>query len=297
MNQDELVAFLMIVNCKSISLASKKLYISQPALSNRLRSLEEKLGYPLIQRKKGGHELMLTEEGKAFIPLARKSQQLWMKAQTIPEQMNQNVLRIVATSSIANYLFPNVIKEYLKKEKNTSIRITTCHSEAGYKSVEDGSADIAIISQDVYGDTLETSPAYRTNMVCVSGSKSNLPEIVDINSLSPEKEIQVPWFTDYDNWRRNTVPFISKPHVFVGSMGLMESLLNDDFWCLMPSAIAYRLKRKDVKISKISSQTPDQYVFFLKKQGQPTDAMRLFFKCLDKELSSIQGTISYLKNI
>ena len=78
MNQDELVAFLMIVNCKSISLASKKLYISQPALSNRLRSLEEKLGYPLIQRKKGGHELMLTEEGKAFIPLARKSQQLWI---------------------------------------------------------------------------------------------------------------------------------------------------------------------------------------------------------------------------
>ena len=297
MNQEELVAFLMIVNCKNISLAAKKLYISQPALSNRLRSLEEKLGYSLIERKKGGHELTLTNEGKAFIPLARKSQQLWMKAQTIPEQINQNVLRIVATSSIANYIFPNVIKEYVKAETNSAIRITTCHSEIGYKSIEDGSADIAIISQDVYSNSLETSPAYRTNMVCVSGIKSNFKKVVDINTLSPQKEIQVPWFTDYDNWRRNTIPITSKPHIFVGSMGLMEELLNDDYWCLMPSAIAHRLKRKDVIISKIDNAPPDQYVFFLKKPGQITDAMRIFFSYLDRELSSIEGTFSYLKNI
>ena len=297
MNQEELVAFLMIVNCKNISLAAKKLYISQPALSNRLRALEEKLGYSLIERKKGGHELMLTEEGKAFIPLARKSQQLWMKAQTIPEQMNQNVLRIAVTSSVANYILPNVIKEYIKTEKSSAIRISTCHSEIAYKNIEDGSADIAIISQDLYGDYLETSPAYRTNMVCVSGNNSEFEKVVDINSLNPEKEIQVPWFTDYDNWRRNTLPITSKPHIFVGSMGLMEELINEDYWCLMPSAIAYRLRRKDIRISKINNAPPDQYIYFLKKQGQMTDAMHLFFTLLDKELSSIEGTISFLKNI
>ena len=43
MNQEELLAFLMIVNCKSFSLAAEKLYISQPTLSNRLPSLDEKL--------------------------------------------------------------------------------------------------------------------------------------------------------------------------------------------------------------------------------------------------------------
>lgn len=287
----------MIVNCKSISLAAEKLYISQPALSNRLRSLEEKLGYSLIHRKKGGHYLMLTDEGKAFIPIARKSQQLWMKAQTIPEQMKQDTLRVVSVSSVSNYIFPNVIRSYLEKENRSSLSVLTGHSEDGYKSVEDGTADLAFITPDVYGDTLETSPAYRTKMVCVSGSESKLESVIDITTLLPENEIQIPWFPDYDNWRINTVPLESNPHILVGSMGLMESLINGAYWCLMPSTIAHRLRKKDVIISKISNPPPDQYVFYLKRQGPMSESMRLFLECLHVELSSIEGTTSYLKNV
>ena len=291
------MAFLMIVNCKSISQAAEKLYVSQPALSNRLRSLEEKLGYSLIQRKKGAHELVLTDEGKAFIPIARESQQLWMRAQTILEKTDRNILRVVSVASISAYILPNVIKEYLKKENDTSLRVLNCSSEAGYKNVESGMADLAIITSDVYGNTLKTSPAYRTRMVCVSGSKSQFPPIVDINTLSPEKEIQTPWFPDYDNWRANTVPLVSKPHILVGSMGLMESLICDDYWCLMPCTIAHRLGRKDINISEINNPPPDQHVFYVKRQGEMTDSMRLFLECLDRELSLITGTTSYLGDI
>lgn len=296
MNQEELMAFLMIVNCKSISLAAEKLYISQPALSNRLRSLEEKLGYSLIERKKGGHYLTLTDEGRAFIPIARKSQQLWMKAQTIPEQINQNVLRVVSVSSISNYIFPGVIHAYLEKEGASSLRVLTSHSESAYRSVEEGTADLAIITLDMYGDTLETFPAYRTRMVCVSGSKSRLPSTVEIGELAPEKEIQVPWFTDYDNWRRNTVPLASTPRILAESMGLMESLIDDDCWCLMPATIAHRLGRRDVKISKITNPPPDQHVFCVTRQGQMSDPMRLFLECMHEELAAIKWTTSYLKN-
>lgn len=295
MNQDELIAFLMIVNCNNISLAAEKLYISQPALSNRLRSLEEKLGYPLIHRKKGGHNLMLTDEGKAFIPIARKSQLLWANAQRIPEQINQNILRIASVSSITTYILPNVIRAYLKTGANASLRVLTCHSEEGCKSVEAGTADLAIISPDIYGNTLETLPAYKTKMVCVSGIKSNLPKVIDISTLIPEKEIQVPWFPDYDNWRRNTVPLVSKPYIFAGSMELMENLIDDDYWCLMPSAIAYHLRRKDVTISKISVPPPEQHVFCLKRQGPMSDSMCSFLGCFHQELATIKDTTSYLK--
>lgn len=297
MNQEELMAFLMIVNCKSISLAAEKLYISQPALSNRLRSLEEKLGYSLFTRKKGGHNLLLTEEGKSFIPIARKSQQLWLKAQNIPDQINQNVLRISATTSISHYILPNVVQAFLKKGLNISLRIYTCNSEVSYKRVVDGTVDLALLSPEVYENTLETYPAYRTKMVCVSGINSGLGKLVDINNLTPEKEIQVPWFPDYDSWRRNSLPIQSNPHILVGSMGLMESFLNEDFWCLMPSTIATRLNRKDCIISDLVNPPPDQCVFFLKKQGEINDTMRLFLSCLNDELSSIKGTTSYLKNI
>lgn len=211
--------------------------------------------------------------------------------------MNKNLLRVVTISSIANYILPNVIRSYLKKGSGSSLRVLTARSENAYKSIEEGGADLAIIAPDVYGDTLETSPAYRTKMVCVSGSKSGLAPTVDITALLPEKEIQVPWFPDYDNWRRNTVPLVSDPHILVGSMGLMESLIDDDYWCLMPSAIAYRLRRKDVVISNLVNPPPDQYVFYLKRQGEMPKSMRLFLDCLHEELSTIKGTTSYLKNV
>lgn len=297
MNQEELMAFLMIVNCKSISLAAEKLYISQPTLSNRLRSLEDKLGYALINRKKGGHYLTLTEAGKSFIPLARKTQQLWMDAQAIPEQLNRNSLRVVAINSVASYILPGAIQAYLQHENAASMRVLTCHSEDGYKLVEAGGADLAIISPDIYGDTVETSPVYRTKMVCVSGTESHLPPVVDIPSLVPEKEIQVPWFPDYDNWRRNTVLLPSNPHILVGTMSIMESLINGDHWCMMPAAIARRLHRQDICISQIADPPPDQHVFYLKRQGDMTDSMRLFLQCLHRELTLCKDTVSYLENL
>ena len=297
MNQEELLAFLMIVNCKSFSMAAEKLYISQPTLSNRLRSLEEKLGYPLINRKKGGHYLTLTDAGKSFIPIARKTQQLWMDAQGIPEQLNRNVLRVMAVNSIATYILPNVTRAYLQQSGACALRVLTCHSEEGYQAVETGSADLAIISPELYGGLVETAPAYRTKMVCVSGAGSGLPEMVDIAALTPEKEIQVPWFPDYDNWRRNTVALPSCSNILVGTMSVMESLIDEDHWCLMPAAIAGRLGRGDITISQIADPPPDQQVFYLKRRGDMTEAMELFLRCLHQELASLAGTESYLRNI
>lgn len=297
MNQEELLAFLMIVNYQSFSQAAEKLFISQPTLSNRLRSLEEKLGYPLVNRKKGGHYLTLTPEGKSFLPIARKTQQLWMDAQVIPKQLNQNILRVMAINSIATYVLPNVISAYLQHPESAALQVLNCHSEEGYRAVETAEADLAIISPELYGGLVETSPAYRTKMVCVSGGDSGLPEVVDISSLVPENEIQVPWFPDYDTWRRNTVALPYSSNILVGNMRVMESRIDSDHWCMMPAAIAHRLDRKDITISQIADPPPDLQVFYLKRRGEMTDSMRLFLQCLHRELSGLNGTESYLQNL
>jgi hypothetical protein len=178
-----------------------------------------------------------------------------------------------------------------------ALRVLTCHSEEGYQAVETGAADLAIISPELYGGRVETAPAYRTKMVCVSGKLSNLTDVVDTASLIPENEIQVPWFPDYDNWRRNTVSLPSCSNILVGTMSVMESLIDTDRWCLMPAAIAGRLSRKDITISQIADPPPDQQVFYLKRRGDMTDSMSIFLRCLHKELTTLAGTESYLRNL
>ena len=50
--------------------ASEKLYISQPAVTQQVKKLEEELGFPLFNRDK--HHVSLTVQGEIFLPAARK---------------------------------------------------------------------------------------------------------------------------------------------------------------------------------------------------------------------------------
>lgn len=63
----EIEAFLAVVRLGSITAAAQAIFITQPALSRRLQTLEEELGYPLFRRGKGQRNIQLTEEGKAFV--------------------------------------------------------------------------------------------------------------------------------------------------------------------------------------------------------------------------------------
>lgn len=68
MNIDYLEAFMYVVQLESIHKAAKALYLSQPTVTARIKTLERDLDIELFLRK--GRSLTLTEEGKAFIPYA-----------------------------------------------------------------------------------------------------------------------------------------------------------------------------------------------------------------------------------
>ena len=75
----EILAFLEICRCKSISKAAEKLFISQSSLSTKIRILERNLGYSLFIRGKGSRSVMLTDKGEKFLGLAVKYQEILEK--------------------------------------------------------------------------------------------------------------------------------------------------------------------------------------------------------------------------
>jgi DNA-binding transcriptional LysR family regulator len=59
--------FITIATCKNFSIAAKQLNVSAPYVTQRLRSIEEKLGLILIERQ--GRQLKITEHGKILIDM------------------------------------------------------------------------------------------------------------------------------------------------------------------------------------------------------------------------------------
>ena len=66
MNLRQLHVFASVVKHMSVSLAAEELFITQPAVSQQIRGLEEQLGLKLFERTPNG--LLLTEAGEAIHP-------------------------------------------------------------------------------------------------------------------------------------------------------------------------------------------------------------------------------------
>lgn len=75
MNLEQLRYFLTIYESLSLNIAAKQLYISQPALSKSLQTMEQELGTKLFIRNKKG--LYPTEAGKIFFESSTSILQLY----------------------------------------------------------------------------------------------------------------------------------------------------------------------------------------------------------------------------
>jgi LysR family transcriptional regulator, transcriptional activator of the cysJI operon len=119
MNFSFLKAFYHVAECKSFTLASKKLNLSQPTLSLQVQGLEKCYGLPLIKRHQKRFEL--TEEGKLVFSYARSIFSMVTDLENAIEDLGARGLKIGSTPTLAHYIMPNIIR--VLKEGNPRLKI------------------------------------------------------------------------------------------------------------------------------------------------------------------------------
>lgn len=107
MNIADLQSFLAVVELHSISLAAKKLHITQPALSKRIRKLESEWNTQLFISS--GLRTELTDKGKQLLPYVR--QMVYLSHELISstgtdKKKPQLLLNIGTTVYIAQTIIP-----------------------------------------------------------------------------------------------------------------------------------------------------------------------------------------------
>lgn len=187
MKLSQLNYFSEICNCGSITKASEKLFISQPALTHAIQDLETEFGVTLLIRKKTG--ITLTNEGKVFLAEAQKV----LKASDELTETMANITQSskslrVGISILTAKLYPNLINDYMKTHPYISVKGYAFGSAELRKYVESENLDIAISgalpgnSSDLNGiftsKTLLTSESlFWTNI----NNPLSVKEMIDIN--------------------------------------------------------------------------------------------------------------------
>jgi DNA-binding transcriptional LysR family regulator len=155
---NQIETFLAVLTYGGFHKAAEALRVSQPAVSARIRALEESLGVTLFARD--GNSLSLSPAGKALRPQAEQLlRQVALARQVVNEQRASEAgsLRIAAALSICTYFLPDVLKDYQAANPKVLVTLRSGNSMEVLKMVLDGEADIGVARSLLHPEVETTS--------------------------------------------------------------------------------------------------------------------------------------------
>jgi DNA-binding transcriptional LysR family regulator len=140
--------FLTVVNEKSFSKASAKLGISQPAVTQQIKFIEEYLDTQIVERKKNG--IRLTKEGEMLYSIASKLERSITNAEKeLLKIINKKLTFIIGASfTIGNYILPNCLNSIKDSIKN-EVMVNVDTTENTMEQLLDKKIDIALVEKQV----------------------------------------------------------------------------------------------------------------------------------------------------
>ncbi len=173
MNLKSLKIFCDIVARRSFSRAAEENGISQSGASQVVSQLEARLGVQLIERSK--RPLSPTHEGQVFFDGCRKLiaryDALEDEVRTLHEEVAGRV-RVAAIYSVGLNLMSRYVQEFMGRHPRANVRLEYLHPDRVVESVEQGQADIGIVSYPRSTRALEAEP-WREEpivLVCAPGN-------------------------------------------------------------------------------------------------------------------------------
>lgn len=140
-NIDHVISFIYIHRFKSFHKAAKKLYITQPSLSSRIKTLEKNLGVKLFNRST--RVIELTEDGETFLPYANQILNSYLKAK-MSLSKSSYTLTIGSIISVSMSFLPKMVYDFQQINKHTSIEIITAKTVSITEKLLKGECQIAI---------------------------------------------------------------------------------------------------------------------------------------------------------
>ena len=149
----KLQTFLMVTKEKSFSKASVKLGISQPAVTQQIKFIEDYLDTKIVQRKKNG--ILLTKEGEDLYRIAKRLEKAIENSEKeLISIINKEFTFVIGSSNaIGNYVLPNYIAE-IKKRIDNEVHMNVDKSSNIIDALEDKKIDLALIESPVFRDDI-----------------------------------------------------------------------------------------------------------------------------------------------
>lgn len=233
-NLDLYRVFYTVAKCGSLTRAAEELYISQPAVSQSVKQLENQLGVSLFKRTHRGMELS-DNGGKLIFKEVERALELFNEAENRIEQTKQDAtgtIRIGASDTIFEYFLADKIVDYHERFPAVKIELMADFTPDTIEKLKANRCDVAFVNLPIEIDAelhLEENCA-RLNDIFIA---SNTFKELSGSTISLDKLKKYPLIVMDKNTvaRRTLEAFLRSvgvelsPAIEVGSWDLMKRLV------------------------------------------------------------------------
>ena len=149
MQVETLKIFCDLVETKSFSQAAEVNFVTQSAVSQQVRGLEEKFRRRLLERLRGGREVCLTEDGQAFYEECRSVLDAYsrleerMRTQT---GMVSGTVRVATVYSVGLHELPPAVRRFMALYPEAKIDLEYSRTTRIVRDVLAGAVDLGIVA-------------------------------------------------------------------------------------------------------------------------------------------------------
>lgn len=176
MQIETLKVFCDLVDLQSFSLAAERNFITQSAVSQQIRALEDKFKRRLLERVRGRREVKLTTSGEVFY---REAKNVLAAYDQLQESLRGLVGKIGGTVKVATvysvglHELPTKVREFMTKFPAAKIDMEYSRTTRVVRDVLNGTVELGIVAypEPRRGLTIALMPENRLVLVCPNGHK------------------------------------------------------------------------------------------------------------------------------
>lgn len=162
--------FISVVDSESMTGAAKKLFVSQPSVSQTIRELENHYNIRLFERL--SKKLYLTEEGKKFLSYARYIVSSFDEMEEkMKQSLESSILKVGASVTVGTYILSPLCENFLKLNPNIGVEAVVDNTRVIEDMVLKSQIDFGLVEGPIHSKDIISKPFMKDELILVCGNK------------------------------------------------------------------------------------------------------------------------------
>ncbi len=167
----QLEIFIAVAETAQVTKASKKLFVTQSAVSMALAELENQLGGSLFDRH--GRSLLLNARGRYLLPLAKDITCQVSNIESIMSERNDTLeghINVVASTTLGNYILPYLIGAFKRVHPRVHVNLLVYNTTNAEQLVLEGKSDVGYVEGILTRNSeIKIRPWFQDELVILCG--------------------------------------------------------------------------------------------------------------------------------